>query len=248
VHDAARLPSPETQPEGEAGSPDGVLHIVYPSLIADPRRVGTLNGPDPPEHGFVTDVHFRFTRRLAFLLAVTAVTAFVGAGASPATAASKSCAKQVVADWYGDGRVDSIYPLHCYQDAIRSLPIDVLDYSNAKEDILRALAFARRGRSDPGPAGGPRPTEEPADPTDTTGTTGTDGSAGPAEPSDPGEPGGAPEETVASPPVDTSGPSSVPIPLLVLGGLALLLLAAGGAGYLSRRAQARREGGPPGAA
>ena len=48
--------------------------------------------------------------------------------------------------------------------------------------------------------------------------------------------------------VDTSGPSSVPIPLLILGGLALLLLAAGGAGYLSRRAQARRNGGPPGPA
>ena len=53
---------------------------------------------------------------------------------------------------------------------------------------------------------------------------------------------------MASGPVDTSGPSSIPIPLFILGGLALLLLAAGGAGYLSRRAQARREGGPPGPA
>jgi hypothetical protein len=44
--------------------------------------------------------------------------------------------------------------------------------------------------------------------------------------------------------VDTSGPSSVPVPLLVLGGLALLLLAAGGAGYLSRRAQSRNDGDP----
>jgi hypothetical protein len=177
----------------------------------------------------VTDVRFRFTSVLAFLAAVAALTAFVGGYASPAGAAPKSCAKQVVADWYGDGRVDSIYPLHCYQDAIRSLPIDVLDYSNAKEDILRALAFARKGKPDPGPAGGPRPATG-EDPTDTTG------------------PGGGPNDPSASPPVDTSGPSSVPIPLLVLGGLALLLLAAGGAGYLSRRAQARREGGPPGTA
>ncbi len=54
---------------------------------------------------------------------------------------------------------------------------------------------------------------------------------------------------MAAPPgVDTSGPSAVPIPLLILGGLALLLLAAGGAGYLSRRAQARRNAGPPGPA
>ena len=186
----------------------------------------------------MTDVRFRFTSLFAYLAAVAALTTFVGAYASPAGGASKSCAKQVVADWYGDGRVDSIYPLHCYQDAIRSLPIDVLDYSNAKEDILRALAFARKGKPDPGPTGGPRPAGG-EDPTDTTGP-----GAGPGDPNDPGDP----SDTVASPPVDTSGPSSVPIPLLVLGGLALLLLAAGGAGYLSRRAQARREGGPPGPA
>lgn len=189
----------------------------------------------------MTDVHFRFTQLVALLVAVTALTAFAGAVASPTAAASTSCAKQVVADWYGDGRVDSIYPLHCYQDAIRSLPIDVLDYSNAKEDILRALAFARKGKPDPGPTGGPRPAGED-DPSTTTGPGG-----GPGDPNDPNDPGD-PSDTVASPPVDTSGPSSVPIPLLVLGGLAVLLLAAGGAGYLSRRAQARREGGPPGPA
>ena len=40
------------------------------------------------------------------------------------------------------------------------------------------------------------------------------------------------------PAVDTSGPSSVPVPLLVLGGLSLALLAAGGLGYVSRRRQA----------
>jgi hypothetical protein len=190
----------------------------------------------------VTDVRFSFTSLIAFLAAVAALTAFVGLVAQPATAASKSCADDVVADWYGDGRVDDIYPLHCYTDAIRSLPVDVLDYSNAKEDILRALAFARKGKPDPGPSGAPQPTgNDPGDPTDTT----PNGPGGPSDPSVPNDPG---DETVASSPVDTSGPSSVPIPLLVLGGLALLLLAAGGAGYLSRRAQARREGGPPGPA
>jgi hypothetical protein len=41
--------------------------------------------------------------------------------------------------------------------------------------------------------------------------------------------------------VDTSGPSSVPIPLVVLGGMSLALLAAGALGYASRRRQAGRE-------
>jgi hypothetical protein len=41
--------------------------------------------------------------------------------------------------------------------------------------------------------------------------------------------------------VDTSGPSSIPIPLVILGGMSLALLAAGGLGYLSRRRQAAHE-------
>jgi len=39
------------------------------------------------------------------------------------------------------------------------------------------------------------------------------------------------------PPVSASSPSSVPVPLLVLAGLALALLAAGGLGYVARRRQ-----------
>jgi hypothetical protein len=170
---------------------------------------------------------------MSALLALV-VTSVLGA-APVASAKAKTCAEQIVADWYGDGRVDKIFPLKCYQEAIRSLPVDVLDYSNAKEDILRALAFARKDQSDPGPGG----TGDPG----STDTTSTDpGGTGPDGGSGPGDTGG---ETSASGDVDTSGPASLPIPLLILGGLALLLLAAGGAGYLSRRAQARREGGPP---
>ena len=163
-------------------------------------------------------------------MVLVALVALSAAPASPA--ATKSCADQIVADWYGDGRVDKIYRIPCYQEAIRSLPVDVLDYSNAREDILRALAYAKQGKPDPGPSGGSGPTgTTPGDPGETTTTEGGPG-----------------DETSASGDVDTSGPSSVPIPLLILGGPALLLLAAGGAGYLSRRAQARREGGPPGPA
>jgi hypothetical protein len=177
------------------------------------------------------------SRRIVLAAALAATVALAAlADAPPADAKAKTCADAVVADWYGDGRVDEIFPIHCYQEAIRSLPVDVLDYSNAKEDILRALAYARQDKSDPGPSGGSRPTGTNSDTTATP-------------PGDPGGPGGGPgEQTVAANDVDTSGPSSVPIPLLILGGLALLLLAAGGAGYLSRRAQARREGGPPGPA
>lgn len=178
--------------------------------------------------------HRRTTAALLFLTGLIALLALVAPQQAPA---APSCAKKVVADWYGDGRVDQIYPLHCYTDAIRSLPVDVLDYSNAKEDILRALSYAKRGKPDPGNAGGgpggqtasgPETVPPGADPLDygpsgANGGTGTNG-----------------DTVAAGGDLGTSGPSSVPVPLLVLGGLALLLLAAGGAGYLNRRAQARR--------
>lgn len=182
---------------------------------------------------------------------ITALALVAVAAPATATAAEKNCAKAVVADWYGDGRVDQIFPLHCYRDAIKSLPVDVLDYSNAKEDILRALSFAQKGKADPGDAG--------------TGGSGGNGGGGgnggdgdttpggdgtgtlPDVTDTSGEPDGTGDETLAGGgDVDTSGPSSVPVPLLVLGGLALLLLAAGGAGYANRRLQARRAGDEPG--
>ena len=177
------------------------------------------------------------SRRILLAAALAAMIALAALAAAPAgKAKAKTCADAVVADWYGDGRVDQIFPIHCYQEAIRSLPVDVLDYSNAKEDILRALAYARQDKPDPGPSGGSRPTGT-EDPGQTTGTPGS------------GTDGGGAGQTVAANGVDTSGPSALPIPLLILGGLALLLLAAGGAGYQSRRAQARRDGGgPPGPA
>src|SRR5262249_27540535 len=134
--------------------PDGVLHIVYPSLIVDPRRTGRLSH-DPPSEALVPDADYR---RLFFPMLVLGLLLAALSVAGPAAAAKKSCGDAVVADWYGDGRVDKVFPLHCYQEAIRSLPVDVLDYSNAKEDILRALAFARKGEKDPGASGGSQPT------------------------------------------------------------------------------------------
>jgi hypothetical protein len=202
--------------------------MLYPSLIADLCRTRDTAGVSV-RVDLVPDAHLRRIPLLAALLALAALTVLASAPVADAKTCSDRVIDEIVADWYKDGRVDKIYPRPCYKEAIRSLPVDVLVYSNAEEDILRALAYARQGKPDPGPAGGaidPTPDDDPTTATDTTSTTDTGGASG----------------------VDTSGPSSIPIPLLILGGLALLLLAAGGAGYVSRRAQARREGGPPGPA
>jgi hypothetical protein len=170
------------------------------------------------------------------VLVLLAVFGAMLAVASPAGAAS-SCGRAVIDDWYDNGRVDGTYALHCYDDAINTLPRDVRDYSSAKDDIQRALQARKRGEAappattDPTPGeGGTTTPEDPSDPTETD-TTGGAATGGPGEPPTGSEAGGA---------IETDSASSVPIPLLILAGLALLLVAAGCAGYVVRRIQARR--------
>ena len=173
------------------------------------------------------------------MLVLLAVFGTMLAVASPAGAAS-SCGRAVIDDWYDNGRVDGTYALHCYDDAIDILPRDVRDYSSAKDDIQRALQARKRGEaappatSDPTPGdGGTTTPEDPSDPSETTDTTGAAPTDGSGEPPTGNEAGGAIDN-------GTDSASSVPIPLLILAGLALLLVAAGCAGYVVRRIQARR--------
>ena len=50
----------------------------------------------------------------------------------------------MLSDWYADGRIDRAYRLECYQVAVESLPSDLRDYTNAQEEIERALQSAVR--------------------------------------------------------------------------------------------------------
>jgi len=165
--------------------------------------------------------------RLA-IFAVILLAAFVSAVATAPADAAASCGRQVINDWYDDGRIDGTYAEHCYDDAIEILPRDVRDYSSAKEDIERALQAKLRGEPAPPATTDPSP-DDPAQPDDPTDTNSVPPSSGPDDPTD----------TVANPPLGESA-SSVPVPLLILAGLALLLVAGGSAGYLIRRFQGRR--------
>ena len=177
---------------------------------------------------------------VAVVVALSAIAALSFAGS--ADAATK-CGQQVLADWYDNGRIDKLYPLNCYEEAIDAIPEDIGPYVDAEDVITRALQSALRGNLDEGgcdpsadgsavdcarqPGGG-------ANGGNGNGGNGDNGGGGPNGGSDPsGDPGGE-----VTPGVDTSSPSSVPIPLLVLGGMSILLLGAGGLGYLSRRRQA----------
>ena len=48
------------------------------------------------------------------------------------------CWKTLINDWY-DGRIDGIYAIHCYREALKHLPADVDTYSSARDDIKQAL-------------------------------------------------------------------------------------------------------------
>jgi hypothetical protein len=166
---------------------------------------------------------------VTLVLALSAVAALVTA--SPANAAT-ACGKKVLADWFDNGRIDRLYPLNCYEEAILAIPDDLRDYADAEDVITRALQAALHGNLT---TGGNDPTPGDDDPTNPGGANPN----GPSDPTDPSDP-----DQQAAPDVDTSGPSSVPIPLLVLGGMSILLLAAGGLGYVSRRRQAGRTDDP----
>ena len=171
-----------------------------------------------------------------FLVALVLVLSAVASlsSASAAGAATK-CGQKVLADWYDNGRIDRLYPLNCYEEAIDAIPNDIGPYVDAEDVITRALQGAMRNELDPG---GCDPTADgSAD--DCTGQGGGKGGNGNGKNGNDGSNGnGDPDPGQVAPAIDTSAPSSVPVPLLVLGGLSLALLAAGGLGYVSRRRQA----------
>jgi hypothetical protein len=173
--------------------------------------------------------------RIVLLLASVAAFAVVAAAGAGSAAAKSTppCWKTLINDWY-DGRIDGTYPIHCYRDALKHLPTDVDTYSSARDDIRQALqkriTQGRKGGGTPG--GGGSSSSGPGG--------GAGGSSGGGPRGTPGnQPGGGP---IGSAFDSTKGKNadSVPIPLIVLGAVALLLMALGAAGFLARRTRTRR--------
>ncbi len=164
-------------------------------------------------------------------LAALAALCVAALSVSPAAHAKGPCWKQLINDWY-DGRIEKIYPKHCYREAIRHLPKDAEIYSNARSDIERALQAAALGKLPP-------PNRKSKGPKGPNSKNPGSGNANGGE---------QPESGLSGRLLEKLGPSkadSLPVPLLVLGGLALLLMAAGGAGVIARRVQEKRAGPPP---
>jgi hypothetical protein len=180
----------------------------------------------------VTNARSIRTPLVLLLLVLSAVAALSFAGSASAGLATK-CGQQVLADWYDNGRIDKLYPLNCYEEAIDEIPSDIGPYVDAEDVITRALQGALHGTLPNSGGCDPSADGSPDDCANLPGGGTNPGNDG----QNPGNDGSGPQAQ-ETPDVNTSSPSSVPIPLLVLGGMSLLLLAAGSLGYLSRRRQA----------
>jgi hypothetical protein len=179
------------------------------------------------------------------LLALATGALFLLASASPAAAATP-CWKTLINDWY-DGRIDGTYPAHCYREAIRNAPEDVKTYSSLQEDLTRALQAAVDGKV---PSGNRGRHGAPSD--SSTSKNGNDKSGGGiVGAGGKNGPGTGPPNGLFTKAIDSLGPKnadSLPLPLIILAAVALLLLAAGAAGFIAKRVHDRRAhglGAPP---
>ena len=169
---------------------------------------------------------------VVFLLAAPAA----GAATSASLEAKSGCDLQVINDWSDNGVVDHTYAIPCYTQAIQRLNTypDITGYSSAADDIHNALLAAIRQDRGDGPGGG----------------AGGGGNSGPSSGGNnssnpPPASHGNPDRSNGvlrqlGHDIGPSNAQTIPLPLLVLGGLAVLLLLAALATWLARRFQNRR--------
>lgn len=170
----------------------------------------------------------RVKRVLLVILAVAA--------SAPATAgAAVPCRDRIYNDWYQDGKIATSYPVACYRDALKNVPTDAKEYSSLADDIRSAMqgALARQKGQTKVPAqigtGGAAVSLRRASSSKTPPRSPHD-----AVPDQQQVDTTLPDSTVAAG-ATSGGSSGVPVPLLVLGGLALLLTAVGGVGLVVKR-------------
>jgi hypothetical protein len=139
------------------------------------------------------------------LLPLLAVAALV----LPATSqAAVPCRNKIYNEWYASGKISTTYPIACYHDALANIPGDAQVYSNLGTDIKAALQGALAGTK--GAVG-----HGLASTLSTTGQT----------------KGATHDEHVTAAPVEAAnGGGSVPLPIIVLGAVAILLASAGAVG------------------
>jgi hypothetical protein len=144
--------------------------------------------------------------------------------ASPSVAhAGTPCAKRVISDWTKDGQINGSYSQHCLRQAYRSVPPDLADYSSILDDITAAMIGPGGTQNGPNNRGGP---------------SGTSGAGNPM----PKEAKRRAEAAVPHAGTSQSIPDSsrsIPLPLLILGAVALAAILAAASPPLIKRLRTR---------
>jgi hypothetical protein len=174
------------------------------------------------------------------------------ASAVAASAADPPCWKRLLTDWY-DGSIDKTYPIPCYRQAVNQLPTDAQLYTSAKDDILRAMSSAIAAQN---AVTTPTTTAQATTAATTTAATTTTATEPPVttapvttEATTTNTEVVTPVTTTTSSPgrpkpkgiahaLDKLNPGEAdafPLPLLILGALAILLVGAGVVGMIWRR-------------
>jgi len=171
----------------------------------------------------------RFLKPFIIVFAVAAIAGLGRVDKAQAKIESK-CSAALIHDWYVDGRIDKTYPVHCYREALRDIPEDQVVYGTLRDDLTRALqSVIRKNNGDVGP------------------NTPVPGAGGPGG-NDSGGASGNKHEGFFTRIARALGPDtadSIPVPLLILGGLAFLLMAAALVSFIARRVQAKRTAADP---
>ena len=166
-------------------------------------------------------------KRLLLLSALLTVAVVVPAHASAAV----PCRNKIFNDWYADGKIASTYSHSCYVNALHHIPQDAAVYSSLSGDIKAAMRASLRraeGKSVPTQIGhGFKPVGPGA-------VKGSLATVGPTKPDLAGNGGTSASRGLAD------SASSAPLPILVLGGLAIALAAAGAIGGGVKYARSRR--------
>jgi hypothetical protein len=167
---------------------------------------------------------------LLFVLAISYV-----ATLPMAADAKVPCRNAIYNDWYHDGQIASTYPLGCYRDALAHVRDGDTIYTSLKDDIRSALQAAiQRGHGKTVAAQVGQGLETPSTKPVLVAqkhqkpTTKTIESVRPQ----PGDNPQAARPTLAD---SSSSSGGVPLPIIVLGAVALALVAAGGLGVFVRR-------------
>jgi len=161
------------------------------------------------------------------LIAALAVSVSLLAASPSVAHAATPCWKQVINDWTADGQINGHYSAHCLRQAIKNTPEDLRDYSSIDDDINAALIGTltlKNGTNGGGGGGGGGGSPGPG---------GTNpGKLNTKEAKTRAEQAVPQAGTAQSIPADTS---TIPLPLLIMAGIAAAaLLAAASPPHIQR--------------